>query len=128
MGDGPTPTGLTITHCYAKRDHYQVVLTVVVPTTGKERHTEKTFGANLTRKPVLNFSVVPTPTVHVGQAIAFSTLDSVLSAARVPAGSSGSLEFSRWLYPAGPPRRTQLSQGRPLSEAHEPAWLWPQRV
>ena len=78
MGDGTTLTGLTITHCYAKRDHYQVVLDVVVPATGEVRPAEKTFDVDLTRKPVLNFSVGPTLTVHVGQAVAFDALDSVL--------------------------------------------------
>ncbi len=41
-------------------------------------HAEKTFDVDLTRKPVLNFSVGPTLTVHVGQAVAFDALDSVL--------------------------------------------------
>ena len=78
MGDGTTLTGLTITHCYAKRDRYQVVLDVVVPATGEVRPAEKTFDVDLLRKPVLNFSVGPTRTVRVGQAVAFDALDSVL--------------------------------------------------
>lgn len=78
MGDGTTLTGLTITHCYAKRERYQVVLDVVVPATGEVRRAEKTFDVDLTLKPVLNFSVGPTPTLHVGQTVAFDALDSVL--------------------------------------------------
>ncbi len=78
MGDGTTLTGLTITHCYAKRDRYQVVLDVVVPATGEVRRAEKTFDVDLTRKPVLNFSAGPTLTVRVGQPVAFDALDSVL--------------------------------------------------
>jgi chitodextrinase len=80
MGDGTTLTGLTITHCYKTRARYQVVLDVVVPTTGEVRRAEKTFEVDLLTKPVLNFSIAPTATVHVGQAIAFDALDSVLPA------------------------------------------------
>lgn len=78
MGDGTTLTGLTITHCYPSRAHYQVVLDVVVPATGEVRRAEKTFDVDLTRKPVLNFSAGPTLRARVGQPVAFDALDSVL--------------------------------------------------
>jgi hypothetical protein len=78
MGDGTTLTGLTITHCYKTRAHYTVVLDVAVPATGEVRRAEKTFDVDLTRKPVLNFSVGPTLKARVGQPIAFDALDSVL--------------------------------------------------
>ncbi len=78
MGDGTTLTGLKITHCYATRAHYQVVLDVVVPATGEVRRAEKTFDVDLLRKPVLNFSVGPALRVRAGQAVAFDALDSVL--------------------------------------------------
>lgn len=78
MGDGTTLTGLTITHCYQTRARYQVVLDVVVPTTGEVRHAEKTFDVDLLRKPVLNFSMGPTLKARVGQPVAFDALDSVL--------------------------------------------------
>ena len=78
MGDGTTLTGLTITHCYKARARYQVVLDVVVPATGEVRRAEKTFDVDLTTKPVLNFSIGPTATVHVGQPVTFDALDSVL--------------------------------------------------
>lgn len=78
MGDGTTLTGLTVTHCYQTRARYQVVLDVVVPATGEVRRAEKTFDVDLTRKPVLNFSVGPTLKARVGQPVAFDALDSVL--------------------------------------------------
>jgi PKD repeat protein len=78
MGDGTTLTGLTITHCYKTRDHYQVTLDVAVPATGEVRRAERTFEVDLTRKPVLNFSVGPALNVRVGQAVTFDALDSVL--------------------------------------------------
>ena len=78
LGDGTTLTGLTITHCYARRDRYQVVLDVVVTATGEVRAAEKTFDVDLLRKPVLNFSAGPARTVRVGQPVAFDALDSVL--------------------------------------------------
>lgn len=78
MGDGTTRTGLTITHCYARRARYQVVLDVVVTATGEVRPAEKTYEVDLLRQPVLNFSVGPAPTVRVGQPVAFDALDSVL--------------------------------------------------
>jgi hypothetical protein len=78
MGDGTTLTGLTITHCYQTRAHYQVVLDVVVPATGEVRRAERSFDVDLTRKPVLNFSVGPALKARVGQPVAFDALDSVL--------------------------------------------------
>lgn len=78
MGDGTTLTGLTITHCYKTRDHYKVTLDVAVPATGEVRRAERTFDVDLTRKPVLNFSVGPALRVRVGQPVAFDALDSVL--------------------------------------------------
>jgi len=78
MGDGTTLTGLTITHCYKTRDHYKVTLDVAVPATGEVRRAERTFDVDLTRKPVLNFSVGPALKVRVGQPVAFDALDSVL--------------------------------------------------
>jgi PKD repeat protein len=78
MGDGTTLTGLTITHCYKTRDHYQVTLDVVVPATGEVRRAERTFDVNLLLKPVLNFSAGPSLKAKVGQPITFDALDSVL--------------------------------------------------
>jgi hypothetical protein len=78
MGDGTTLTGLTITHCYKTRDHYQVTLDVAVPATGEVHRAERTFEVDLTRKQVLNFSVGPALNVRVGQPVAFDALDSVL--------------------------------------------------
>ncbi|MGI4759069.1 MAG: PKD domain-containing protein [Janthinobacterium lividum] len=78
MGDGTTLTGLTITYCYKTRAHYQVTLDVAVPATGEVRRAERTFDVDLTRKPVLNFSVGPALNVRVGQPVTFDALDSVL--------------------------------------------------
>lgn len=78
MGDGTTLTGLTISHCYAARARYQVTLDVAVTTTGEVRRAERTFDVDLTRKPVLNFSVGPTLKARVGQPVTFDALDSVL--------------------------------------------------
>jgi hypothetical protein len=78
MGDGTTLTGLTITHCYKTRAHYQVVLDVAVPATGEVRRAERTFDVDLTLKQVLNFSVSPTLQARVGQPVVFDALDSVL--------------------------------------------------
>lgn len=78
MGDGTTLTGLTISHCYAARARYQVVLDVAVPATGEVRRAERTFDVDLTRKPVLNFSVGPARQARVGEPVAFDALDSVL--------------------------------------------------
>ncbi|MVN76822.1 PKD domain-containing protein [Hymenobacter sp. HMF4947] len=78
MGDGTTLTGLTITHCYQARGHYQVVLDVVVPATGEVRRAEKTFDVDLTTKPVLNFSLAPAAAIKVNQPVTFDALDSVL--------------------------------------------------
>jgi PKD repeat protein len=78
MGDGTTRTGLTITHCYQARGRYQVVLDVAVPATGEVRCAERTFDVDLTRQPVLNFSVGPALKARVGQPLAFDALDSVL--------------------------------------------------
>ena len=80
MGDGTTLTGLTVTHCYPARARYQVVLDVVVPATDEVRRAERTFTIDLMSRPVLNFSVAPTRTVHVNQPVAFDALDSVLPA------------------------------------------------
>lgn len=57
-----------------------MVLDVAVPATGEVRRAERTFDVDLTRKPVLNFSVGPTLTVRVGQPVAFDALASVLPA------------------------------------------------
>lgn len=78
MGDGTTLTGLTISHCYAARARYKVTLDVAVTTTGEVRRAERTFDVDLTRKPVLNFSVGPTLKARVGQPVTFDALDSVL--------------------------------------------------
>ena len=78
LGDGSTATGLTLTHCYKVRGRYQVTLDVAVPATGEVRRAERTFDVDLTRKPVLNFSVGPALKVRVGQPVAFDALDSVL--------------------------------------------------
>jgi PKD repeat protein len=78
MGDGTTLTGLTISHCYATRARYTVTLDVAVTTTGEVRRAERTFDVDLTRKPVLNFSVGPTLKARVGQPVTFDALDSVL--------------------------------------------------
>lgn len=78
MGDGTTLTGLTVSHCYAERRHYQVELNVVVVGTGEVRHSEKVYDVDLTRQSVLRFSVTPTAAVHVNQSVVFESLDSVL--------------------------------------------------
>ncbi len=78
MGDGTTLTGLTVSHCYPARARYRVTLDVAVTNTGEVRRAERTFDVDLTRKPVLNFSVGPTLKVRVGQPVTFDALDSVL--------------------------------------------------
>jgi len=85
MGDGTTLTGLRITHCYAQRGRYQVVLDVLVPGTDDVRRLQRTFDVDLLSRPVLNFSVNGTAaaaplTVRVGQPVVLDALDSVLPA------------------------------------------------
>ena len=78
MGDGTTLTGLTVSHCYQERRHYQVELNVVVVNTGEVRHSEKVYDVDLTRQPVLRFSVAPATAARVNQPVVFEALDSVL--------------------------------------------------
>lgn len=77
MGDSTTLKGLIISHCYKRRARYQVVLDVVLATTGEVRPAEKTFEVDLVTQPVINFSL-PTKTIHVGESVAFDALDSGL--------------------------------------------------
>ncbi len=85
MGDGDTLTGLRVSHCYARRGRYQVVLDVLVPGTDDVRRLQRTFDVDLLSRPVLNFSVNGTGaaaplTVRVGQPVVLDALDSVLPA------------------------------------------------
>ena len=83
MGDGTTLTGLTITHCYAERRHYQVALSVVVVSTGEVRPDEKVYDIDLTKEAVLNFSIAPATVIHVNQPVVFQSLNSVLPACQM---------------------------------------------
>ena len=70
MGDGTTLTGPVVSHCYARRDKYTVVLDVLVDRTGELRPAEKTLVVDFIQEPLLDFTI-STDTVRVGESVDF---------------------------------------------------------